>query len=233
MALSPLRSSATTSTIHAPLIPSRNHVAHVASATAFPGSDRGCQRIRRRKERPDANSGGAQKRVAIRLRRSRSGATRRLTPGRPGGCPPRSYPHAQWHGGRCWLNSAGASQGCHRPGSRSFPSALSAAATGTSNSGATGAGCRRGTTDPSASSASKCCAARQPSAPGPWSCPTQALSICPPCRQHRGRRSTNVIKAGPVLSMRTDLRTSSFRPSRRCWLHNKPYASQFSSRKRN
>ena len=44
---------------------------------------------------------------------------------------------------------------------------------------ATGAGCRRGTTGPPAGWASTCCAARPPTGPGPWWCPSRGPSTLP------------------------------------------------------
>lgn len=61
-ALSPLRSNATTSTIHAQVIPSRIQMTHVASQAANPGNDRRCQRIRRSISGPGTIMGAAQKR---------------------------------------------------------------------------------------------------------------------------------------------------------------------------
>jgi len=96
-------------------------------------------------------------------------------------------------GGRRLFNSADGSRGCHRPGSGCPPSAPITGRTGTADSTATDAGCRRGTKTPPAWSASTCCAARPPKAQGPWSYSTPGLSICPACRPHPCR-------SGPPLS---------------------------------
>src|SRR5450830_2057357 len=89
-------------------------------------------------------------------------------------------PHVIRHEPVCTTITPGdAPPAAHTRACSNLPCAPSVAATGIANSGATGAGFRRGTTTLAAAWASTYCAARPPTDPGPSSLPNRVPTPCP------------------------------------------------------